>query len=116
MLKIGAKESVKTKRSNMIIEGPKTIEDFKKARETVLELMANPYCDSSMLKSLYEKRDKIDLKINELEEELKQPISTGIPFCQCLHEIENNLPRTISCFITCEDQHRILRDRENKKK
>lgn len=96
----------------MIIEGPKTIEDFKKARETVLELMANPYCDSSMLKSLCEKRDKIDLKIKELEEEQKQPTFTGIPFCQCLHEIENNLPYTKKCFIACEGQHRILRERE----
>lgn len=32
--------------------------------------------------------------------------------CLCLHEIENNLPRTKLCFIACEAQRRELRERE----
>lgn len=50
----------------MIVEMPKTLEDFKKVRETILELMANPYCDQFMFLSLSEKLDKTDAKIEEL--------------------------------------------------
>jgi len=45
---------------------PKTLDDFKKVRETILELMTNPYCDQSMFWSLSDKLDKIDVKIEEL--------------------------------------------------
>lgn len=45
---------------------PKTLDDFKKVRETILELMANPYCDQFMFLSLSEKLDKTDAKIKEL--------------------------------------------------
>lgn len=38
-----------------------------------------------------------------------------MPHCQCLYEIENNLPRTIHCFMACHDQHQILADREGRK-
>jgi hypothetical protein len=31
--------------------------------------------------------------------------------CQCLHEIENNLPRTKFCFMACLDQRKILHER-----
>ena len=31
--------------------------------------------------------------------------------CLCLHEMENNLPRTIHCFIACEAQRRELHER-----
>ena len=50
----------------MIIEMPKTLEDFKKVKETILSLINNPYCDPSMLVSLNEKLDKTNVKINEL--------------------------------------------------
>jgi hypothetical protein len=50
----------------MIVEMPKTLEDFKKVRETILELMANPYCDQFMFLSLSEKLEKTNAKIEEL--------------------------------------------------
>lgn len=37
------------------------------------------------------------------------------PFCQCLHEIENKLPRTRFCFVACDDQYEILRRRNESK-
>lgn len=36
------------------------------------------------------------------------------PHCQCLYEIENNLPRTQFCFMACSDQYEILKQREKK--
>ena len=50
----------------MIVEMPKTLEDFKMVRKTILELMANPYCDQFMFSSLIEKLDKTNAKIDEL--------------------------------------------------
>ena len=35
------------------------------------------------------------------------------PFCQCLHEIENKLPRTKRCFMPCRNQRIILQQRKN---
>lgn len=52
----------------MFLDPPKTLEEFKKIRETILELMSNPYCDQFMFMSLSEKLDKTDQKIRELEE------------------------------------------------
>ena len=37
------------------------------------------------------------------------------PHCQCLHEMENELPRTQHCFMTCTAQHAILHKREQDK-
>ena len=51
---------------NEELNKPKTLEDFKKVRETILELMANPYCDQFMFLSLSIKLDKTDAKIEEL--------------------------------------------------
>jgi len=51
----------------MIIEPPKTLEDFQQVRQTILELMANPYCDQFMFLLLSEKLDKVDSKIVELK-------------------------------------------------
>lgn len=51
----------------MIVEPPKTLDDFLKVRETVLDLMANPYCDHIMFLSLTGKLDKVNLKIEELK-------------------------------------------------
>lgn len=45
-----------------------TLEEFKKVRETILELMANPYCDQFMFLSLSEKLDKANAKITELSQ------------------------------------------------
>ena len=50
----------------MKIEMPKTLEDFRKVRETILELMANPYCDHFMFLSLSEKLNRTDAKIEEM--------------------------------------------------
>lgn len=55
----------------MIISPPKTIEDFKAIRKTILELMANPYCDDFMFMSLTDRLDRTDAKIRELEPENK---------------------------------------------
>ena len=41
--------------------------------------------------------------------------TTRTPHCQCLYEIENNLPRTKFCFCACPDQWQILNEREEKK-
>ena len=51
----------------MIIEPPKTIEDFKHVRASILELMGNPWCDHLMFMSLVGKRDAADKKIEELQ-------------------------------------------------
>jgi hypothetical protein len=37
------------------------------------------------------------------------------PFCLCLHEIENKLPRTKRCRIPCGAQRTILAERETPK-
>lgn len=50
----------------MIIEPPKTLEELEKVRESIINLMGNPYCDQFMFLSLSEKLDKIDLIIREL--------------------------------------------------
>lgn len=39
------------------------------------------------------------------------PRTTRKFYCSCLDEVENNRPRTLHCFIACEDQHVILRER-----
>jgi hypothetical protein len=51
----------------MIIEPPKTLEDFEKVRKTILELMGNPYTDQFMFLSLSERLKKTDSKIEELK-------------------------------------------------
>lgn len=56
----------------MKVETPKTLEDFKKVRESILELMNNPYCDHFMFLSLSKKLDEVNTKIEQLtNEELK---------------------------------------------
>jgi len=50
----------------MISKPPKTLEDFQKIRESILELMANPFCDQLMFVRLLKKRDDVDVKIKEL--------------------------------------------------
>jgi hypothetical protein len=62
----------------MKVEPPKTLEEFKKVRESILELMANPYCDQFMFLSLNDKLTATDAKINELSNErLDKKISLG---------------------------------------
>ena len=55
----------------MIIEPPKTVEDFEKVLASILELQANPYCDHLMFMSLVEKREKVEAKIAELKAKRK---------------------------------------------
>lgn len=40
-------------------------------------------------------------------------MTTGKPFCKCLHETENNLPRTKFCRMPCGAQKMIMKEREN---
>jgi hypothetical protein len=52
----------------MIVEPPKTVLDFKRVEKSILELMANPYCDEFMFRSLSDKLDKCQATIKELEQ------------------------------------------------
>ena len=51
----------------MIIEPPKTLEDFRKVRNSILKLMDNPLIDGSMLHSLHMKLTKVNDKMDELK-------------------------------------------------
>lgn len=51
----------------MKVEPPKTLEDYENILKTILELMANPYCDHLMFDSLSRKRDATVKKIEELK-------------------------------------------------
>ena len=51
----------------MIIEPPKTVEDFEKVLSSIFELMANPYCDHLMFDNLIRQRDNTLKKIEELK-------------------------------------------------
>jgi hypothetical protein len=44
--------SLKIKPKFMIIEPPKTIEDFNKIKSTILELLQNPYADNRTIENL----------------------------------------------------------------
>ena len=52
----------------MKLESPKTVLDFKRIEKSILSLMANPYCNEFMFRSLSDKLDKCQAKIKELEE------------------------------------------------
>jgi len=43
------------------------------------------------------------------------PNNRNNEYCQCLYEIENNLPRTKYCFMACKAQLIILSQRKNEK-
>ena len=51
----------------MIIQPPKTIEEFEKILASIIELQNNPYCYYSMIMSLVDKREKVEAKIEELK-------------------------------------------------
>lgn len=51
----------------MIIDEPKTIEDFEKVLDSILELQGNLWCDHIMFMSLADKREKVEAKIAELK-------------------------------------------------
>mgnify|MGYP003418160071 CR=1 FL=1 len=55
----------------MLVKPPQTLEEFTKVRETILELMANPYFDQFMFLSLSDKLDKANAKIEELSQPKK---------------------------------------------
>lgn len=57
--------------TDMIVEPPKTVEEFEKVRKSILDLMGNPYCDHLMFISLTEKLKKVDAKIDELKAQSK---------------------------------------------
>ncbi len=50
-----------------IIEPPKTLKDFEKVLESIVELQNNPYLDSSMFDNLLEKEHQVREKIKELK-------------------------------------------------
>jgi len=51
-----------------IIEPPKTLEDFDKVLETILELQKNPWLDGIMSDSLLEKEYQVRKKIKKLNQ------------------------------------------------
>lgn len=51
-----------------IIEPPKTLEDFEKVLESIVELQSNPWLDSSMLDSLTKREHRVRKKIEELKQ------------------------------------------------
>tara|TARA_R110002020_G_scaffold457408_1_gene674300 strand:- start:349 stop:540 length:192 start_codon:yes stop_codon:yes gene_type:complete len=51
-----------------IIEPPKTLQDFKKVLESIMELQNNPWCDSTMYDNLLEKEYQVRKKIKELNQ------------------------------------------------
>lgn len=51
-----------------IIEPPKTLEDFEKILESIMELQNNPWCDSPIYDSLLEKEYQVRKKIKELKQ------------------------------------------------
>lgn len=54
-----------------IIKPPKTVEDFEKVLESIIELQNNPWLDGTMSDSLLEKEHQVRKKIKELEKEEK---------------------------------------------
>ena len=44
--------------------------------------------------------------------DIKKTRTTKKFHCLCLHEIENDLPRTKFCFKACSDQFEILAERK----
>ena len=54
-----------------IIKPPKTVEDFEKVLETILELQNNPWFDGTMSDSLFEKEYQVRKKIKELKTKKK---------------------------------------------
>ena len=61
-----------------IIEPPKTLSDFEKVLESILELQNNPWCDGSMFDSLLEKEHKVRNKIEELKNQNKREGIDGL--------------------------------------
>ena len=51
-----------------IIEPPKTLEDFEKVLESIVELQNNPWVDGSMFDNLLEKEHQVREKIKELKQ------------------------------------------------
>ena len=43
------------------------------------------------------------------------PETTSKPFCRCLYEIDNKLPRTKFCLKTCGAGWEIIREKEREK-
>ncbi len=44
--------------------------------------------------------------MSEMDDKIREMFSK--PSCRCLHEIENELPRTMFCLVPCRGQHEIL--------
>ena len=50
----------------MIIEPPKTLEDFKRVRDSIIDLMKNPWIESYHWHDLKKKLEAVEEKINTL--------------------------------------------------
>ena len=52
-----------------IIEPPKTLEDFQKVLQSIIELQNNPWCDDTMFDNLLEKEYQVIKKIKQLNKQ-----------------------------------------------
>ena len=59
-----------------IIEPPKTLQDFKKVLESIIELQNNPWCDDTIFDNLLEKEYQVRKKIKELNQNKDGEINT----------------------------------------
>ena len=62
----------------MIIEPPKTVLDFKRVEESILEMMHNPYCDMTTYVLLEKELKKCRTKIEQLKCECKYATFTRV--------------------------------------
>ena len=58
-----------------IIEPPKTLKDFEKVLESIIELQNNPWCDMGMYDNLLEKEYQVRKKIKELKKTNKRRLN-----------------------------------------
>lgn len=61
----------------MIIQGPKTIEDYEKIIFSIDSMIKNPYSDESMIRNLQQKRINNEQQIEILKKEILEQKRLG---------------------------------------
>jgi len=81
----------------MIVEGPKTLEDFKEVRKTLNELYTNPYMHEAACDRLLIRMHETELKIKELENDEQNEKNCGNVWYvgSDVNEQSNGIARTI---------------------
>lgn len=103
---IDAIDEALTRRVSQII--PDREEALKQTKNEIIDRLDKPVAEGHRM-GFMDCYDWIDKVTNVKERRESYQNSTGT--CLCLHQIENNLPRTIRCLIPCEDQRRELKER-----